>query len=160
MRIDEPLAARAFSEILTAAGRSVDPSEDLTINGHEACLPSAFPVASVGAAALAACGVALNDLWHLAHGRKQAVGVGLLPAAASLRSTNLMRFQNGYSPDMFEPLFGYYRTGDDRWIQLHTNFPHTRDRALTVLEADADRQAVAAAVAAAWAVAAASLLTV
>jgi len=147
IRIDEPLAARAFEEILTAVGRAADRSENLAIYGREACLPSAFPVASLGAAALAACGIALNDLWYLAHGRKQAVAIGLMPAAASLRSTNLMCFQNGYSPDLFEPLFGYYRTGDERWIQLHTNFPHTRDRALSVLGAEANRERVAAAVA-------------
>ncbi len=48
-------------------------------------------------------------------------------------------------PSPWDPLAGDYPTRDG-WIKLHTNAPHHRAAALAVLGADADRDAVAAAV--------------
>ena len=45
------------------------------------------------------------------------------------------------------PVFGFYRAGDGRWIQIHSNLPHHHAGALKVLGCEGTREAVAAAVA-------------
>ena len=42
---------------------------------------------------------------------------------------------------------GFYATADDRFVQLHTNFPHHLQRTLDVLGVPGEREQVAAAVA-------------
>lgn len=49
-------------------------------------------------------------------------------------------------PSMWDPVAGDYRAGDG-WIRLHTNAPHHRDAALSVLGSRAEREPVAAALA-------------
>ena len=146
VHIDAPAAHRALHDILGTGSdlvaRNLGAEDDLHIAGKDPVLPTPFPVASVGAAALAACGLGLSDLWHLRTGRRQTVSVELPAAAASLRSANYLYFKDRDSPDLFDPLFGYYQTGDRRWVQLHTNFAHTRERALAVLGAGPERSDV------------------
>lgn len=48
-------------------------------------------------------------------------------------------------PPPWDPIAGDYAAADG-WIRLHTNAPHHRDAALAVLQAPADKDAVAAAV--------------
>ncbi|WP_375282084.1 CoA transferase [Pseudooctadecabacter sp.] len=50
-------------------------------------------------------------------------------------------------PNLWDPLAGDYKTADG-WIRLHTNAPHHRDAALSVIKCPVDRDAVAAKVAA------------
>jgi len=68
-------------------------------------------------------------------------------AAATFRSGRYLTVDGGPPIDPWSPIAGYYETGDGRWMQLHTNFPHHRDGVLRVLGCVEDRRAVAAALA-------------
>ncbi len=45
-------------------------------------------------------------------------------------------------PHLWDKIAGLYRTGDDRWVRIHTNFAHHRDGILALLDAQYDRDAV------------------
>jgi crotonobetainyl-CoA:carnitine CoA-transferase CaiB-like acyl-CoA transferase len=135
----------AFRRILDTAGHATDPAA-VTITGGDPVLPTSYRVGAAAGGALAAVGVAAADLWEIRTGRRQRVAVDLRAAAAALRSERYVRL-DGKAAERFDPVSGYYRTRDDRWLQLHCNFPHHREGALRVLGCDGDRAAVAAAVA-------------
>ncbi len=109
-------------------------------------LPSVFRVdrlagAVVGAATLAAA--ALGE----ERGRPfDRVEVDVRHAQAAFRSERYLRVDGGPPPAGWAPLSGYYRTGDDRWVQLHCNFVHHRDGAAAVLGVDPEREQFASAV--------------
>ena len=58
--------------------------------GADPVLPTPFRIGETSAAALAATGLAVADLWELRTGRKQQVAVDLRQATASLRSGHYM----------------------------------------------------------------------
>lgn len=65
---------------------------------------------------------------------------------ASLWFTWSIHPQGWEVPPSWDPIAGDYQTRDG-WIKLHTNAPHHREAALSVLECAADREVVAQAVA-------------
>ena len=107
-------------------------------------LPSAYPVSDFAAAAVGAAGVATADLMTAAFGVRPRVTVNR--RLASLWFGSSIRPIGWDLPAPWDPIAGDYPTADG-WIRLHTNAPHHRSAALSVLGAPADRQAVAAAVA-------------
>jgi hypothetical protein len=107
-------------------------------------LPSAFAVSDLAQTSMAVAGQALAALVADATG-------GVLPAVtvdrdlASAWFLASIRPQGWTPPPVWDPLAGDYPTGDG-WIRLHTNAPHHRVAALSVLDVDADRQSVSTAV--------------
>ncbi|HJR29223.1 MAG TPA: CoA transferase [Pseudomonas sp.] len=107
-------------------------------------LPSAFAVTDLACASIAAAGQAASELLHRQTGRLPTVEVDRRLAsfwfATSIRPV-------GWSvPPLWDPVAGDYATKDG-WIRLHTNAPHHRAAAETVLGACADRAAMASKVA-------------
>ena len=139
-------ASAALQEILDTVGLS-DTHTDISITGDEPVLPTAFRLATAGAAAIAATGVAASELWALRTGRRQSVSVSLRDAAAAIRSDRYLRIDGLEPPSAWASISGFYRTRDSRWIQLHCNFPHHRDGVLRVLGCEDDKEAVAKVVA-------------
>jgi crotonobetainyl-CoA:carnitine CoA-transferase CaiB-like acyl-CoA transferase len=111
-------------------------------------LPTRFMVGTAGAAAIAATGLAAADLWELRSGRRQRVGVDVTAATMAMRSNIYTRVLGAPRPAAWDAISGLYRTADDRWIQLHCNYPHHRAGALAVLGVGEDRDAVTRAIAA------------
>ena len=109
--------------------------------------PTAFRLATAGAAAIAATGVAASELWALRTGRQQSVAVSLRDAAAALLSDRYLSIDGREPPSAWASISGFYRTRDGRWIQLHCNFPHHRDGVLRVLGCEDNKKSVAKAVA-------------
>lgn len=111
-------------------------------------LPSAYAVSDLAAASVSAAGEALSDLIAARHGTPAQVAVDRRLASFWFKSS--LRPDGWEPPPMWDDVAGVYATGDG-WIRLHTNAPHHRKAALTVLDiADdgtADRTKVAAAVA-------------
>lgn len=110
----------------------------------EGALPSAFAVTDLASASIAAAGQAVSQLLHQQTGRLPDVEVDRRLAsfwfASSLRPT-------GWNvPPLWDPIAGDYATRDG-WIRLHTNAPHHRTAAESVLGACADRAAMASKVA-------------
>ncbi len=135
----------ALREVLDLAGEDDLDSGAVDFSGTDPVFPTRYRVGTAGAAALGAVGLAAARLWELRAGRAQRVAVDLRAAAASLRSARYLRIDGKVPPDPRDPLFGFYPVRGDRWISIHTNFPHHRDAALEVLQSDDDREAVAAA---------------
>jgi crotonobetainyl-CoA:carnitine CoA-transferase CaiB-like acyl-CoA transferase len=138
---------QALSSILEASGRPRQPDDEVSFEGEDPILPTAFRLGSAGAAAIAAAGLAAADLWRLRTGGQQSVSIGLRDASAALRSDRFLRIDGKAPPSPWAPVSGFYRTSDDRWIQLHCNFPHHLEGVLRELGCADDRDAVAAAVA-------------
>ncbi len=110
-----------------------------------ATLESPYPVSDLAAASVAAVGSALTAL--LAEG-------GVPGAVATVRRERAdawfragVRPVGWVAPSPWDPVAGDYEAADG-WIRLHTNAPHHRTAALRVLGVEADRDAVARAVAA------------
>ncbi|BAF87186.1 CoA transferase [Azorhizobium caulinodans ORS 571] len=137
-----PTFTAALSEIWTALGGAHADSAAVRLSGAGR-LSSAFPVSDLAAASVAAAGLALGTL--------RAQGDPLPEIAVDSRLASLW-FSTSYRPEgwpvppVWDAVAGDYRTADG-WIRLHTNAPHHRAAALSVLCTPADREAVAAAVA-------------
>ncbi|HEY1899126.1 MAG TPA: CoA transferase [Steroidobacteraceae bacterium] len=103
-------------------------------------LPSVFAVEDLAAAAIAAAGLALNELL-ITCGR---------PSRPVTVDRRLASLWYGWSiepvgwalPAPWDPIAGDYETVDG-WIRLHTNAPHHRAAALAVLRVAPEREAVA-----------------
>lgn len=110
-------------------------------------LPTPFRIGETSAAALAAVGLAVADLWALRTGRHQDVAVDTRQATASLRSGKYMRMDGAPVSTERNPVMGVYPAKNGRWSYLHCNFPNHRAAALSVLGVPEDREAVRKAVA-------------
>ncbi len=128
-----------LAEIQAALGA---PSGDLAIAGV-GDLPSVFAVSDLAAAAVGAAGLAVADLIDARGQGTPSVAVDRRLASLWFGST--LRPDGWSQPPAWDPIAGDYAAADG-WIRLHTNAPHHRDAALSVLGVHADREAVAAAV--------------
>lgn len=106
-------------------------------------LPSVFAVSDLATAAVAAAAAAVAEL--------VATQFGVLPRVTVNRRLSSLWFLRSIRPDgwkmppPWDPIAGDYPTADG-WIRLHTNAPHHRDAALSVLGVSADKSEVARAV--------------
>ncbi|QEO09532.1 CoA transferase [Protaetiibacter larvae] len=109
-----------------------------------ATLESPYPVSDLAVASVAAVGAGVS-------GVLEAAGFGWRPATVRREHADAW-FSSGVrpvgwvAPTPWDPIAGDYRAADG-WIRLHTNAPAHRQAALRVLGVDADRDAVARAVA-------------
>lgn len=128
-------------ELIELGGLAGPEAGQIQITGDDPVFPTPYRIAASGAAAIAAAGYAAAELWRLRSGSRQSVAVDARAAAAALRSTRYLQV-DGRTPDgPRDPLSGFYRVRDERWISIHCNFPHHRDAALTVLGAPQEREA-------------------
>jgi crotonobetainyl-CoA:carnitine CoA-transferase CaiB-like acyl-CoA transferase len=138
----------ALRTILPVAGVQPDLARAVEITGGaDPILPTSFRIGEVGAAALAAVGVAVSELWALRTGRRQQIGVDTRQATASLRSGHYLQLDGAAMPTDRNTIVGVYPARDGRWSYLHCNFPNHRAAALEVLGVPEDREAVRRAVA-------------
>jgi len=144
---DRAEAYGVLGELWRWAGEDLAALDWAQLTGGDPVLPSDFKIATVAAASIAAAGLAAAELWRLRSGRRQHVAVDARAAAAAFRSERYLRVDGRTPPGAWHPVSGFYRAGDERWIQLHCNFPHHREGALRVLGCDGIRNAVTAAVA-------------
>ena len=81
-------AMNALRTILPIAGWGDERLRSLDISGGtDPILPTPFRIGETSAAALAAVGLAVSDLWALRTGRPQEVAVDARQATASLRGS-------------------------------------------------------------------------
>ena len=119
------------------------PGPEIRVTG-EGSLPSRFDVTGLAATSIAAAGAEIAQF---------AAAMGGTPASVEL-DRRLASFWFLFSlrpdgwklPSPWDPIAGDYRARDG-WIRLHTNAPHHRDAALSVLGVAPDKAAVEAAVA-------------
>jgi crotonobetainyl-CoA:carnitine CoA-transferase CaiB-like acyl-CoA transferase len=99
----------------------------------------------VAQATIAASALAASEIDRVRNGRAQQVAVDMRHAVAEFISERLYIVDGKPPPPAWDKIAGLYQTGDDRWVRLHTNFPHHRAGILDMLKVDYDREQVAAA---------------
>ena len=138
----------ALRTLLPIAGWPEERASGVEITGGaDPILPTPFLIGETSAAALAAVGLAVSDLWELRTGRRQEVAVDTRQATASLRSGHYMQMDGAPVPAERNSVMGVYPARNGRWSYLHCNFPNHRAAALGVLGVPEDREAVRKAVA-------------
>ena len=140
-------ARAALEDLWRRAGGEPGALERVTLAGADPILPTDFKIGTAASATIAAGALAATEIWRLRTGREQAVSVDLRAAVAAFRSERYQRLETDPSLDRRDPVFGFYRAGDGRFIQIHSNLPHHREGALKLLGCEATREAVADAVA-------------
>ncbi len=142
------MTAAALRTLLPIAGWREDRAGAVEITGGpDPILPTPFRIGETSAAALAAIGLAVSDLWELRTGRRQEVAVDARQATASLRSGHYLQMDGAPVSTERNTIMGVYPARNGRWSYLHCNFPNHRAAALSVLGVPADREAVRRAVA-------------
>ncbi|RQT25601.1 CoA transferase [Burkholderia contaminans] len=139
---DEARVSRQLRAFWLAAGGSQAFLESCSFSGAGE-LASAFRVSDLATAAIGAAGTSVAELLHASTGTLPSVRVDR--RMASLWFGTSLRPQGWTMPPQWDPVAGNYRARD-RWIRLHTNAPHHRLAALSVLDCAADAQSVAQAV--------------
>jgi crotonobetainyl-CoA:carnitine CoA-transferase CaiB-like acyl-CoA transferase len=130
-----------LNQCITALNLSDVAGKRLNIMGAGS-LVSCFPVTELATASVGAAGLALADLLtELGHEPSVTVDRRL----ASLWFGFSIKPQGWALPEAWDAIAGDYRANDG-WIKLHTNAPHHKAAALSVLECADDRSAVSAAV--------------
>jgi crotonobetainyl-CoA:carnitine CoA-transferase CaiB-like acyl-CoA transferase len=145
-----PTPHAALAELLAAARVAARAGRRIDIHGQDPVFPTRFRIGEVGAAAIAACAVAADDLWASRGSRRrcQAITIDLRHAAASLRSVRYLRIDGVEPKQLFDPISGLYEAQSGRWVFLHCNFPNHHAAALGTLglPVDARRESVVDAV--------------
>jgi crotonobetainyl-CoA:carnitine CoA-transferase CaiB-like acyl-CoA transferase len=140
-------AADALRTILPLAGWGEEAARAVEItSGADPILPTPFRIGETSAAALAAVGLAVAELWDVRTGRRQEVAVDTRQATASLRSGHYMKMEGAPVSTERNAVMGVYPARNGRWSYLHCNFPNHRAAALRVLGVPEDREAVREAV--------------
>ena len=133
-------------EILAGVWTSVggDPAalDAVTLTGDEPQLPSSFRVAAAAQVSIAASGLAAAEIWKLRSGEAQNVAVDMRHATVECRSERYLRVDGKPPPPAWDAIAGVYKTGDGRFVRLHTNFPHHRAAVCNVLDCKAERDDV------------------
>lgn len=109
----------------------------------DGALPSIFPVTDLAASAIGAAGLAAAEL--IASRQRERPNVRVDRRLASFWFGFSVRPQGWQLPPAWDAVAGDYAAADG-WIRLHTNAPHHREAALSVLDVPGEREQVARAV--------------
>ena len=134
-----------LADLWAQAGGKPASLEAVKLTGTEPTLPSSFRVAAAAQASIAATGLAAAEIARLRGGPAQTVSVDMLHAAIECRSERYLRVDDKPPPPAWDAIAGVYKTGDGRFVRLHTNFPHHRDNICKLLDCAPERDAVQAA---------------
>src|ERR1700723_2957515 len=134
-----------LADLWTLAGGDPSALDAVTLTGEEPEFPSSFRVAAAAQAAIAAAGLAAAHIWKLRSGQSQDVAVDMRHAVVECSSERYLRVDGKPPPPAWDIIAGTYRTGDQRYVRLHTNFRHHRDAVCKVLNCKPERDQVQAA---------------
>jgi crotonobetainyl-CoA:carnitine CoA-transferase CaiB-like acyl-CoA transferase len=127
------------------AGGDPTALKSVQLLGEEPALPSSFRIGAAAQVSIAAAALAAAELWRRRTQRRQRVVVDMRHAAIEFRSERHMRIAGRPPGPTWDKIAGVYRTGDRRYVRLHTNFSHHREGMLRLLNCAYDRDAVASA---------------
>lgn len=147
----DSVAEHALEQLMALAGRAAP--RNVRIRAGDPALKTRFHAEAAAAAALAAGGVMVAEIWALRGGEDQTVGVDLREAAAGLTGFLHQRFAD---PDRKvvmgpgspgggarTPASGFFATHDDRWVYLHPSFPKSAAILHRIVGEPVDREAAA-----------------
>jgi crotonobetainyl-CoA:carnitine CoA-transferase CaiB-like acyl-CoA transferase len=136
----------ALADLWGLAGGDPAALARVSVTGADPVLPTDFRIGTAATAVVAAGALAAAELWRLRSGRAQSVSVDMRAAVAAFLSERLLRVDGHAPADVRGGIFGFYRTMDGRFLQIHGAMPHHRARILEFLGCEESRTAVAAAV--------------
>src|SRR2546430_15761414 len=122
-----------LNDVWTSIGGDAAALEAVKLTGEEPQLPSSFRVAAAAQASVAATGLAAAEIWKLRKGQSQGVAVDMRHAVVECRSERYLRVDGKPPPPAWDAIAGIYKTRDQRFVRLHTNFRHHRDAVCKVL---------------------------
>jgi hypothetical protein len=134
-----------LADLWTLAGGDPTALEAVTLTGEEQQLPSSFRVAAAAQTSIAVAGLAAAHVWKLRGGQDQKINVEMRHAVVECRSERYLRVEDQAPPPAWDAIAGVYKTRGQRFVRLHTNFPHHRDAVCRVLNCKAERAEVQAA---------------
>jgi crotonobetainyl-CoA:carnitine CoA-transferase CaiB-like acyl-CoA transferase len=134
-----------LADLWTLAGGELSALDAVTLTGEEPQLPSSFRLAAAAQASIAAAGLAAAQVWKLRSGQSQDVAVDMCHAVVECRSERYLRVDGKPPPPPWDAIAGIYKTRDQRFVRLHTNFRHHRDAVCKVLNCKPERDDVQAA---------------
>src|ERR1700756_4967951 len=134
-----------LADLWTSAGGDLAALDAVTLTGEEPQLPSSFRVAAAAQASIAAAALAAAQVWKVRSGQSQDVAVDMRHAVVECRSERYLRVDDKPPPPAWDAIAGVYKTRDQRFVRLHTNFRHHRDAVCRVLNCKAERAEVQAA---------------
>ncbi|HEU0081251.1 MAG TPA: CoA transferase [Bradyrhizobium sp.] len=134
-----------LTDLWTSTGGAASALDRVTLTGEEPQLPSSFRVAAAAQTSIAAAGMAAAHIRQLRSGQAQDIAVDMRHAVVECRSERYLRVDGKPPGPAWDAIAGVYRTGDGRFVRLHTNFPHHRDAVCKVLGCKPERDAVQAA---------------
>lgn len=137
--------AEILADLWTSSGGDPAALARVTLTGDEPLLPSSFRVAAAAQVGIAAAGLAAAEIWKIRSGQAQTVAVDMVHAVAECRSERYLTRDGNPPPPTWDAIAGVYKTGDGRFVRLHTNFPHHRDNVCKVLNCKPEREQVQAA---------------
>ena len=131
-----------LSDLWHLGGGDAAALDRLSLTGDERQLPSTFRVVAAAQVSIAAAGLAATEIWRARSGEAQVVAVDMRHAVVECRSERYLRVDDKPPPPAWDAIAGVYKTGDGRFVRLHTNFPHHRDAVCRVLGCEPSRDAV------------------
>lgn len=131
-----------LADIWALGGGEPSALDTVTLTGREPILPSTFRVGAAAQATIAAAGLAAAEIWRARSGQSQGLSVDMTHAAVECRSERYLRVDDKPPPPAWDAIAGVYKTGDGRFVRLHTNFPHHRDNVCRVLACKPERDDV------------------
>src|SRR3954454_17929628 len=134
-----------LAELWTSTGGDASALDSVTLSGEEPQLPSSFRVAAAAQVSIAAAVMAAANIWQLRTGQTQDIAVDMRHATVECRSERYLRVDGKPPGPAWDVIAGVYQTGDERFVRLHTNFPHHRAAVCKVLDCKPERDAVQAA---------------
>src|SRR6266404_4250479 len=140
-----PTPREILADLWTSAGGDLAALDAVRLTGEEPQLPSSFRVAAAAQTSVAAAGLAAARVWKLRSGQSQGVAVDMRHAVVECRSERYLRVDGKGSPMAWDAIAGIYRTRDQRFVRLHTNFRHHRDAVCKLLDCKPERDDVQAA---------------
>ena len=133
----------ALRDLWTLAGLRDMPR--VALSGTDPCQPSTFAIGNAALASIGATGAAAAAIHAARRGAAQSVTVDIEHALTEFHSEHHLRIDGASAHEGWDRIAGLHRTGDGRWLRLHTNLPHHREAVLRTLGCDYDRAAVTAA---------------
>src|ERR1700759_315102 len=134
-----------LADLWTSTGGEASALERVTLSGEEPQLPSSSRVAAAAQTTIAAAAMAAANIWQLRSGQSQDVAVDMRHAVVECRSERYLRVDGKPPGPGWDAIAGIYKTRDNRFVRLHTNFPHHRDAVCKVLNCKPERDDVQAA---------------
>ncbi|HAO43442.1 MULTISPECIES: CoA transferase [unclassified Afipia] len=131
-----------LADLWTLGGGEPSALDAVTLTGREPILPSSFRVGAASQVTIAAAGLAAAEIWKARSGEAQGISVDMMHAAVECRSERYLRVDDKPPPPAWDAIAGVYKTGDGRFVRLHTNFPHHRDNVCKVLACKPERDDV------------------